>query len=297
VVKTSTHTRRRAPDDIDEIVVASFNEYRTAISQFDRRWVFRGQISDWPLSSSLERALLNWDIPLFQAPEIERLLIRDFKRRAQPDVPELVHTDLLYCLAFMQHHGAPTRLIDASYSPYVAAKFAMESGGRGAVVWCVNGAWAHDATARAVGMPLVRERNIDDQRNDTSFHKMYVESPKQFVFIENPFSLNTRLVVQRGNFLCVGDIASTAMENFAAMGGSDYGACFVKLRLDLNGTERRNFALELRNMNMNSSVLFPGIDGFSRSLRDDILLYEQLAEDLTGRVDYRDPTRGLAKRP
>ena len=41
-------------------------------------------------------------------------------------------------MALMQHHGAPTRLIDFTWSPYVAAFFALERTLADGVVWAVN---------------------------------------------------------------------------------------------------------------------------------------------------------------
>ena len=38
----------------------------------------------------------------------------------------------------MQHHGAPTRLIDFTWSPYVAAFFALERTLADGVVWAMN---------------------------------------------------------------------------------------------------------------------------------------------------------------
>jgi len=44
----------------------------------------------------------------------------------------------------MQHHGAPTRLLDFSYSIYVAAYSAMESADGDSALWAVDGLWAMD---------------------------------------------------------------------------------------------------------------------------------------------------------
>src|SRR3989304_1877564 len=41
----------------------------------------------------------------------------------------------------MQHYGAPTRLLDFTYSVYVAAYFAVEEAEDDCVVWAVDGPW------------------------------------------------------------------------------------------------------------------------------------------------------------
>ena len=41
----------------------------------------------------------------------------------------------------MQHYGAPTRLLDWSYSPFVATYFAIESSTGASAVWAINGDW------------------------------------------------------------------------------------------------------------------------------------------------------------
>jgi hypothetical protein len=93
-----------------------------------RGWLYRGQVLDWPLTSSLERSLSSRNVEFDDAPAIEKRIIRDFRRRYGGSDEALVNNDLLYCLSVMQHHGAPTRLTDWTYSPYVAAKFAAENG-------------------------------------------------------------------------------------------------------------------------------------------------------------------------
>ena len=41
-------------------------------------------------------------------------------------------------LALMQHHGAPTRLLDFTWSPYVAAFLALERAVDDAAVWAIH---------------------------------------------------------------------------------------------------------------------------------------------------------------
>ena len=89
-------------------------------------WLFRGMPRNFPLQTSLERALIDADIGLEEAPQIERKLLKEFKRRAHFYVDPLpAQGDVLGWLALMQHYGAPTRLLDWTYSFFVAAFFAL----------------------------------------------------------------------------------------------------------------------------------------------------------------------------
>src|SRR5215469_10611326 len=91
-------------------------------------WAFRGERDErWPLYSSLSRYLQNFGVAPGAWLNQEQRILRVFKRKAhqfldQPPDPD----DDFQWLALMQHHGAPTRLIDFTWSPYVAAFFALE---------------------------------------------------------------------------------------------------------------------------------------------------------------------------
>src|SRR6266850_6045468 len=201
------------------------------------QWIFRGQAQDWCLKTSLERKLDAWGIPLARGPRVELELRREFRRRYKGNDFTDVRTDKLYCAALMQHHGAPTRLLDCTYSPFVAAQNAIKDGansdGCPHVVWCFFGGWFERAAIERVGKPLCDARNYDNRRNDKSFDRLYLSTPpREFVLHENPFQLNQRLSLQQGIFLCPGNIQRPFADNLRAMNGHDQEQHIVKLTLE-----------------------------------------------------------------
>src|SRR5688572_28375698 len=125
-------------------------------------WMFRGhQSADWHLSSAIQR----YSIGVSPRYAETRVLI-EFQRRAHQyvsvaDLPE--EHDTIHWLALMQHHGAPTRLLDWTRSPFVALFFALEDAtdeNAECGVWAIHELWADTlASARlsAIGVPLDRE--------------------------------------------------------------------------------------------------------------------------------------------
>src|SRR5262249_48890851 len=121
----------------DQVTPYEVREFRSwnALLDYQRArrwngWAFRGQGSEaWTLCSSLERVVVGrFGRRRAVLDECEVRLTRRFQRQAHRflHVPPR-YNDRLEWLATMQHHGAPTRLLDWTYSFYVAALFALES--------------------------------------------------------------------------------------------------------------------------------------------------------------------------
>ena len=86
-------------------------------------WAFRGHANEsWTLATPLDRLSRAYEAIRADA---EEYVLLTFKRRAQHYLRDLpAELDELEWLALMRHHGAPTRLLDWTRSPYVAAFFA-----------------------------------------------------------------------------------------------------------------------------------------------------------------------------
>src|SRR5439155_228450 len=82
--------------------------------------------SSFVLQTSLERALDDAGVSLEAAVGIEQQMRKEFKLRAHYYINHLPNRGgVLSWLALMQHYGAPTRLLDWTYSFYVAAFFPL----------------------------------------------------------------------------------------------------------------------------------------------------------------------------
>src|SRR4051812_15980012 len=97
--------------------------------------VFRGLArSTYTNTSSLAR--LSGDYP-----SLERHLMRNFRKYAHKNTPGPTEWDWM---ALGQHHGLPTRLLDWTFSPFVALHFATASWPEDdAVLWAVDVAEVH----------------------------------------------------------------------------------------------------------------------------------------------------------
>lgn len=89
-------------------------------------WIFRGDAdSSYNLQPGIERAAIG----SLEWPGLEVLVSAEFKRRARAHTEaHLIPDDELTWLALMQHYTIPTRLLDFTYSPYVALYFAVRAG-------------------------------------------------------------------------------------------------------------------------------------------------------------------------
>ncbi len=118
---------------------------------------------------------------------------------------------------------------------------------------------------------------------------MNILTRRKFVYPENPFQLNERLIIQQDVFLCTGDVSVPFVQNLTALNGHHLRENIVKLCFNLDKTTVREFARHLRRMNIGSAALFPGLDGFARSFAERLFLYENLAERRTGDADHQRP--------
>jgi len=248
-----------------------------ALEVYNRKeFIFRGQRnSNWTFESSLQRLCKSMDIDFKYAHIIEKELTSEFKRRFhqysnyQPN-----YNDNFEWFSEMRHHMAPTRLLDWTYSIFIAMYFALEQpcAEEGAAVWALNVKWARDES----------KKNWSNRGKDEKYlgplNKPLkpIRYPKPFkeLFLIEPFCpivcpvtpdhLTQRITAQKGLFLCAGNPNITFDKNIESMGRFKEDNNII--RLIIPKERRTEYLKRLDSMNINRTTLFPGLDGFSYSL-------------------------------
>ncbi len=248
------------PVAMEEIVVASWNEF-VALSAALDGWAFRGQQdARWPLQTSLSRYLQAYVPDKASWRLREERAIRIFRRKAHNylDNPAVLD-NALRCLALMQHHGAPTRLLDFTKSPFVAVFFALERATRDAAIHALNTPRLWMAAPR--GQPGM-DRNGIDPRLSGNFARLFLPNTNAIIWIGEPTEMDRRLVAQSGTLVVPGMVDKPLDDILGHY--ADSGTLLKKIVLPIGVREEAMKALY--RMNITNATLFPDLDGLARSI-------------------------------
>jgi hypothetical protein len=238
---------------------------------------FRGQSNAaWHLEPSFLRSFRHLGESTAAALRLEEDALKAFRSQAhlfvQPFLLEKVKTTACWW-ALMQHHRAPTRLLDWTVSPYVAAYFAAERGEIEAdgAVWCFCSHLLRARFEQVHGtIPDAEEPGAPEWYKDklTALRDQPVVMPLTF-----NFASSERMVAQQGRFTM----------SFRVHGHQD---CIVESvgrerarKIMIPHRSKREFLLRLREMNITGASLFPGVDGLGRSIGELISLGDQAIPD------------------
>jgi len=263
-------------------------------------WAFRGHRDpEHGLQTSLTLACERHAIREPERPSVEALLLRDFSRKAHlytsADATLPHPADTLEWMSLLRHYGGPTRLLDWTYSIFVAAYFALDCSAPTDTchIWAINAKWLNDVAAESAVPGIKQGRETDRDKTGDHFRRFFMPPKQQdiraFVSTANPYRLNGRLSIQHGVFLCPGDVRRPFMDNLTAMNAISKNKAFdLQIRGSLQ--LRREITQLLYSYNINSEVLFPGMQGLALALRDRIPNFLAAKPDFGGNVSWLGST-------
>ena len=242
--------------------LSDWQQFMALTTQLDG-WAFRGQQSaQWRLESSLTRYMRDYMGDRLEWRQREERAIRVFRRKAHNFLahPELLKDDLR-CLALMQHHGAPTRLLDFTKSPFVAAFFALERATGDAAVYALNTPALWNSRALPKANPSLT-RDVIDPRVQDNFERYFFSNANEIIWSGEPTEMDDRLVAQSGTFVVPG-VIDKPLE--AILNGYESEEELLH-KIVLPARIRMDAMKWLYRMNITNASLFPGLDGLARSI-------------------------------
>jgi len=262
---------------MEEIRINSWHEFVKIVDHLDVGsagkpvYAFRGHAAaDWVLRPSLLRWLHSAQMTEDKALQLEKGALAEFQTQAHLHIsPNMLSntTDTVSWWYLMQHHGAPTRLLDWTESIYVAAYFAVSEkldtdGG----IWWVHMDTVHEHMTKQHGYEGFPE-------TEPAIRAFFLEpgGPPVVVFLTQR-SKSSRMVAQRGIF--------SISRQILCDHGSVLGDAMPQQRekellrkLVIPSRLKDEFAWKLRAMNITAGSLFPGLDGLARSISEYIRFY------------------------
>ena len=252
-------------------------------------WVFRGQgKGSHKLVTSLDRAFIDFEISPDKALKVEERVMREFRRRYSHYKSKEPHPlDRIAWWSIMQHYGSPTRLLDWTYSFYVALFFAIEK----ATDEKTCKVFAYPANSLRRTMRFNQEEleaicsefkkkaeNITAIGDESWIEGAAVvdhllKKPRKLVVLVSAFRLNSRLSIQQGVFIMPGDIRMSFDVN-ASSAPVEVKEIFISADVEL----RRKVLMRLRRMNINRATLFGGLAGYAESLYTRLAEHQLLSE-------------------
>jgi hypothetical protein len=240
--------------------------WNPTIKRFRSTFAYRG-ISD--ASYSLKNSLSRLGTPY---PTMERNLIKQFKKYSHPDIVD--RDTEWHWLSVAQHHGLPTRLLDWTYSPFVALHFAtceLEKFAQEGAVWKVNYADVHEllqkgqtATLDALGSRIFSVDALAETIPDlAALDRLKAINFDVAVFFEPP-AIDQRIVSQFAYFSVLSD-PFLSMDDWLS-NPRIIGKVHSK-KIIFPSSLKWEIRDKLDQSNITERILMPGLDGLCSWLR------------------------------
>ena len=249
-------------------------------------WIYRGQSNaEWDLKTSLERT------DFFNKYEnIEFWFLTEFQRSAKNFIAdEYTPDNLTEWLSLMQHHGAPTRLLDFTRSPQIAAYFAFEEENKQSedvAIWAIRSSILENYAVSHLEFYLSKEFHKSNHHlTDEIFEKVFWRNEFSCAFPIEPFKTNKRFYLQQATFIATANSVDPLMEQLDFLEEAKSKAI---VKIILPKSLRKEILAELQKMNINRATLFPGLEGYALSLKMRYNLMDGFKESLSKQLQEID---------
>ena len=252
--------------ELHEIVVHSWDELQSAV--FDDVWddkimryrdncIYRGASDcQWELVPSLNRVCAH-DLTL------ESHVFRSFRKYGYAELAG--YSGFWRLLPVAQHHGLPTRLLDWTYSPLVAAHFATEDTDcydRDGVIWRL------DVTDFKRFLPAPLQNKLRETGSNIftigmlekvipDFEQMRALSDEPYALFFEPSSMIDRIVNQYALFSVVSDPA-VLLDDIIRLRGVACRRIIIPKEVKLEIRDKLDY------INISERMIYPGLDGVCR---------------------------------
>jgi hypothetical protein len=254
---------------LKEIKVSSWIELHEAL--FEESW--NPEIKRYRLSSAFRGLSKNYDKienSLMKLGKdfssMEKHLIRNFRKYAHKDVVE--YDSIWNWLSLAKHHGLPTRLVDWTFSPYVAMHFmtsTMDNFTDEGVIWAVDYTEVHKHLPKKLKV-LLEEEGSDvftiEMLNTVikNLEEFDSLSKKDFLLFFEPPSIDQRIINQYALFSLLSNPES-CVDEWLKDHPDTYRKYIIPASLKWEIRDK------LDQANITERVLFPGLDGLSMWLK------------------------------
>lgn len=212
--------------------------------------VFRGQgNAQWPLRTSLARHFLGSQIPVdpHEWRHRELKMYQMFRQRLIRTCPSCYDDwKPVQILSLMQHHGVPTRLLDFTRSPLIAAFFALEEAQGDSAVFIVNEEQLSEDSCGGTLPPHLGPTHDPHYKRAEKYEGAVVVAPRLS---------HSRIAAQQGCFLLPGHISETISEDL------------IHEVVTLSESVIYDALIHLRGRGIERPLLFPDLDGLAREVK------------------------------
>lgn len=255
-----------------DVVVASWMElcdrlydqsWQPDIERFRANYVYRGLSDvDYPLKTGLQRLGGPYA-------ELEYHLLRNFKKYGMADGRPNEQSDWWWW-AVAQHHGLATRLMDWTYSPFVAMHFAtadMSQFDRDGVIWAVEFVKTQrllparlrtvleEAGAKVFTVEML-ERVVSNIGDLAVLPREAGEEERPYCLFFEPPSLDARIVNQFALFSVLSDV-TLSMDSWLPRHQHLWRRIIIPKELKWEVRDK------LDQANITERILRPGLDGLA----------------------------------